>query len=136
MASTGSRSSAASAAPTSVPSSMRPFASMSVGWAMMKTSLSDSRRYASAASTAARSSSRSCWVSMMRASTPPSTSPRACSKKMRSRASAVTLESTGSDAEGSIPVGPIDPATNRGWSEVAWRSAARRASRAARKFTS
>ncbi len=42
--STGSRSSVASAAPTSVPRSMRPLASMSVGWAMMATSRSASRR--------------------------------------------------------------------------------------------
>ena len=135
-ASRGSRSMVAMAAEMSVPSSMRPEASMRVGCAMRKTSRSASRRAASAPSTAARSSRMSCWVSMRMASTPPSTSARACSKKIFSSASPVMLESAGSDEEGSIPVGPIEPATKRGWPGVVCFSAARRARMAARKLTS
>ena len=51
----------------------------------------------------------SCWVSMMIASTPPSMSPFACSKKIRSSASEVMFPSAGSDEDGSMPVGPIEP---------------------------
>ena len=40
-------------------------------------------------------------------------------------------DSTGSSLEGSIPVGPIEPATNRGCSGVAYASQAARARRAA-----
>ena len=40
-------------------------------------------------------------------------------------------ESTGSELDGSIPVGPIDAATKRGFSGVAYLSQAARASRAA-----
>ena len=57
----------------------------------------------------------SCCVSMMIASTPPSMSPFACSKKIRSSASEVMFPSAGIDEEGSMPVGPIEPATKRGW---------------------
>ncbi len=63
-------------------------------------------------------------------------SPFACSKKIRSSASAVMLPSAGSDEDGSMPVGPIEPATKRGRSGVENRSAARRATIAALKFTS
>jgi hypothetical protein len=48
----------------------------------------------------------------------------------------VILESAGSDEEISIPVGPSEPATNRGRSGVAYASAARRAICAAARLTS
>ena len=135
-ASSGRRSMVASAAETSVPSSMRPEASIRVGWAMRKTSRAASRRAASAPSTAARSSRMSCWVSMRMASAPPSMRARACSWKIFSSASPVMADSAGSDDDGSMPVGPIEPATKRGCPGAACRSAARRARMAARKFTS
>jgi len=46
------------------------------------------------------------------------------------------FESTGSLLDGSIPVGPIDPATNRGCSGVAYFSHAALAMRAAATFMS
>ncbi len=63
-------------------------------------------------------------------------SARACSKKIFSSASPVMEESAGSDEDGSIPVGPIDPATKQCRPGEACRSAARRARMAARKLTS
>ena len=46
------------------------------------------------------------------------------------------LDSAGSLLDGSIPVGPMEPATNRGRSGVAYLSHASRASRAACTFSS
>ena len=46
------------------------------------------------------------------------------------------FESTGSLLDGSMPVGPIEPATKRGRSGVAYLSHAARASRAAATFSS
>jgi hypothetical protein len=48
----------------------------------------------------------------------------------------VIWESTGSELDGSIPVGPMDPATKRGRSGVANLSQAARARRAAATFSS
>ena len=77
--------------------------------------------------TAAFTSRMSCDVSMRRRSTPPSIRYWAWSWKFRESSSKVMLPSAGSELDGSMPVGPIDAATNRGFSGVLYLSAAARA---------
>ena len=57
--------------------------------------------------------------------------PAACSRKISASSSKVTLESSGSSIEGSLPDGPIEPATKRGWPVFAAYSSARRRAREA-----
>jgi hypothetical protein len=76
--STFNGSMAASAAPISVPGSIRPVSSM-VTWAWMGTWRPAAAMARRAAMTAAFRPSRSNWVSMMNRSTPPSSSAVACS---------------------------------------------------------
>ena len=74
-------------------------------------------------------------VSHSRKSTPPSIRPRACSAYEARTSSNVTARKPGSstrgDSERVLFVGPIDPATKRGFSAVVQASAASRATRAA-----
>ena len=67
---------------------------------------------------AAFTSRISCEVSIRSRSTPPAINPAACSRKTSISSSTLTLESSGSFIEGSLPEGPIDPATKRGCSGV------------------
>ena len=78
----------------------------------------------------------SCWVSITSRSAPPSTSAAACSLNVSESSAKDTPERAGSSLEGSMPLGPIAPATNRGRDGVANASAAARAMRAAHRLIS
>ena len=98
---------------TSVPSSILPPLGSSVidVWigTVRPTALAASR----APNTAALTSRMSCAVSMMIRSTPPSSRPRACSVNTSTSWPNEIAPSVGSSEAGSMPVGPIDPATKR-----------------------
>jgi hypothetical protein len=64
---------------------------------------------------AALTSRISCEVSIKSTSTPPWISPTACSRKISASSSKLIFDSSGSSAEGSLPEGPIEPATKRGF---------------------
>ena len=85
---------------------------------------------------AARVSRMSCCVSITSRSAPPSTSAADCSRKVSESPAKETPERAGSSLEGSIPLGPIEPATNRGRDGVENASAAARAMRAAHRLIS
>ena len=128
--STRSASSVVSAASTSVPSSMVPLAGSSetdtwIGTA--RPAVAIARR---APNTAALASRMSWTVSMIRRSTPPSSSAPACSAKTSASAAGETAPSVGSADAGSSPVGPMQPATKRS------SPAASRARRAAARLIS
>ena len=65
-------------------------------------------------------------------STPPSIRPRACSRKISASWSKFRLDSSGSFMDGSLPDGPIEPATRRCWPVRLNSSANLRANSAAR----
>ena len=122
----------AATAAMSVPSSMRPVTSSATE------TCSGTRRPASLEGaagrrcTAARVSRMSCIVSICSRSTPPSSSAGGLlAEEVDELAGSVIAESVGSLPDGSIPVGPIEPATKRGQSAVANSSHASRAMRAA-----
>ena len=125
----------ASTAPTSVPSSMRPVTSRAT-CTCSGTDRPSSRNAARAPSIAALVSRMSCCVSIRIRSAPPSTRAAVCSRKASERPANEIPESAGSSLEGSMPLGPIDPATNRGRDGVANASAAARAIRAALRLIS
>ena len=125
----------ASTAPTSVPSSIRPVTS-SATCTCSGTGRPSSRKAARAPSMAARVSRMSCCVSMMIRSAPPSTSAAACSQNASESPANEMPESAGSSLDGSIPLGPIEPATNRGRDGVEYASAALRAIWAAHRLIS
>ncbi len=135
MTSTPSATRTVAAAAMSVPSSMRPLVS-SVTWAWMGTySRPASARACFSPATWAFTSSMSWLVSIRSTSTPPSSSPRACSANAAISSSYVMAPSDGSLVDGRKPLGPMLPATKRGRSGVAYRSHARRASSAAARFS-
>jgi hypothetical protein len=70
-------------------------------------------------------------VSMMRRSIPPSSNPRACSRKVHTSSAKVMPPVT----EIALVVGPIDPATNRGFAGVEASRAASTASSAANRLS-
>ena len=78
----------------------------------------------------------SCCVSITSRSAPPSISPLACSRNASESWLKVMPESAGSSLDGSIPEGPMAPATKRARDGVANESAARRAICAARRLIS
>ena len=71
---------------------------------------------------AARVSRMSCWVSMSSTSAPPCMSPLAWVRIWSASWSKVMPESFGSSVPGSMPVGPMDPITNRGIPSAASKS--------------
>ncbi len=113
MTSAPNPSSVASAESMSVPSSILPpwGSSDTLVWigTLRPRSLNASR----APNIAALTSRMSCAVSMMIRSTPPLTSPRACSSKTSTSSRKRIWPSVGSSEAGRKPVGPIEPATNR-----------------------
>ncbi len=110
--STSSASSVVSTAAMSVPSSiLPPFGSSdTLVWigSVRPACLIASR----APKTAALTSRMSCAVSMMSRSEPPSTRPCDCWVKISTSSPKRMLPSVGSSDAGSMPVGPIEPATN------------------------
>ena len=113
MTSTFSASSVASAAETSVPSSILP----PLGSSEIEVWIGALRPVVLKASrtpkTAALTSRMSCAVSMISRSTPPSSRPWACSAKTATSSRKRILPSDGSSEAGRKPVGPIEPATKR-----------------------
>ncbi len=68
---------------------------------------------------AALTSRISCEVSITSRSTPPSIKPAGLLAEDSTSSSKVMLDSSGSFIEGSLPDGPIEPATKRGWPSLA-----------------
>ncbi len=99
MTSTRSASRVTSAAPMSVPSSMRPEVSR-VGWTWIGRQTPASLSALRTPLTAAFSSRMSWPVSMSSTSTPPSMSPAACSRNASASSSYVTWPSVGSEVLG------------------------------------
>ena len=112
MMSTSNGSSAVSAAPISVPSSMVPD-SCSVTCTVTGNRLPAFRMASRTPIVAILACSKSCAVSISSTSTPPSIRAAACSSYAATIASKPMCPS-----DGSFVVGPIDPATNRGLSFV------------------
>ena len=113
IASTFSDSSVVSTASMSVPSSiLPPFGSSETDvWiGTLRPAVTNASR---APKIAALTSRMSCAVSISSRSTPPSSSPRACSSKIVTSSRKLIAPSVGSSEEGSWPVGPIEPATKR-----------------------
>ena len=125
-----SGSSAVSAAPISVPSSMVPVVS-TVTWTIRGRSLPAASSARRLPMIAALACSRSWAVSMTTASMPPASMPRTCSSYASRSSAKVTCPSVGSF----VP-GPTDPSTQRGRSSVLHSSAASRAIRAAASASS
>ncbi len=125
----------ARAAAISVPSSIRPVVSR-VTCAWMGRACPVSANAAWMPWITALTSKMSCEVSISRRSTPPSIRPTACSRKTSTRSSNRMSDMVGSSAEMSLPLGPIEPATKRGFSGVLYASAKRRARAAAARLIS
>jgi len=85
---------------------------------------------------AAFTSRRSCEVSISSRSQPPPISAAACSRKTSASSSKWICDNSGSDDDGSFPLGPSEPATNRGRSGVEKRAATPRARAAAARLIS
>ena len=130
MTSTRSASSVVSAASTSVPRSMVPLAGSRETETWIGTVRPASANARRVPRIAARASRMSWTVSMMMRSTPPSSSAAACSANTSVSARGEMAPSVGSSEAGSIPVGPMQPATKR------CSPAASRASRAAVRLIS
>ncbi len=125
----------AATAPMSVPSSIRPVTSSATD------TCSGTARPASvnarrAPVMAARVSRMSCIVSICSRSAPPASSPMVCSRNSSTSSGYVIADSVGSLPDGSMPVGPIEPATKRGQSAVANSSHISRARAAAARLCS
>ena len=120
----------------SVPRSMRPEGSRVI-CAMMGTLRPTCSIALRAPKICERSSSRSCAVSAMMQSIPPWSSGTDCSRKISTSSLGETRPRSGSLEEGKKPLGPSEPATNRGRPSARWaRSASSRAMRAALRLTS
>ena len=130
MTSTFSASSVASTELMSVPSSILPPCGSSDTLHWIGTVRPAATHASRMPNTAALSSRMSCVVSMMIRSTPPSSSPAACSANTSRSCRKPIWPSVASSEAGRKPVGPIEPATN------ARSPAARRAICAARTLIS
>ncbi len=111
--STSSASSVASTALMSVPSSILPPCGSSETLHWIGTAPPCCLNAARTPKIAALTSSMSWAVSMMIRSTPPASSPCACSSNTSTSSGNRTFPSVGSSLAGRKPVGPIEPATKR-----------------------
>ncbi len=125
----------ATTAVMSVPSSILPFTSR-VTCAWIGSQRCSSSKASRMPLMAALTSRISFEVSMSSRSTPPRIRPTACSRKTSLSSSKLISDISGSLVEISLPEGPIEPATKRGFSRLKNSSAAWRAILAAFWFSS